>query len=69
MKQYRIIENQAGKFRKASYQTVGFSVGNNKKEAVETFKQVYYGKKDLDDVIVYGHYVVNIRNVRAEVEK
>lgn len=69
MKNYRITENQAGQFRKASRQTVGFSAGNNKEEAVEKFKRNFYGQADDNDVIVYGDLLENIRNVRAELEK
>jgi len=68
MKEYRITENQAGQFRKASRQTVGFSFGNNKKEALETFKKAFFGKED-NNAIVYGHLIKNVRNVCAEVEK
>lgn len=68
MRNYRITENQAGRFREASRQTVGFSVGNNKEEAIENFKKAFYGKEDRNDVIVYGGIVNDIRNVRAELE-
>ena len=68
MKEYRITENTAGRFREASYQTVGFAYGKNKQEALENFKKAFSGKKD-NDSIVYGGLIQNVRNVRAEVNQ